>query len=66
MKVYNQLPIISPQDRLAVAWAVLYAEYARLPAVSERVLLRCRQSTKRLTAEEALDLLEAVPAVLVP
>lgn len=66
MNVYNQLPIISPQDRLAVAWAVLHTECMRLPAVSERTLLRCRQASKRLSAEEALDLLEAVPAVVVP
>jgi hypothetical protein len=65
MKIYDTFPILSPQDRLAMAWAVVASDADRLPAVNERVLNRCRKATLRLTAEEALDLLEAVPELIV-
>lgn len=65
MKIYDTFPILSPQDRLAVAWAVVHTDFMRSGQVSEQTLNRCRMSTKRLSAEEALDLLEAVPEVVV-
>jgi hypothetical protein len=65
MQVYSQLPILSPQERLAYAWAVAQSDFFRSPLVSDRLLQRCREATTLLSNAEAYDLLADVPSLSV-
>ena len=65
MQVHLQLPIVTPQERLALSWAVLQSEFFHLPRVPDWSLQKCREAALQLTTEEALDLLAAVPEVTV-
>lgn len=54
---------LSPQERLAYAWAVAHCTHLRLSAVHERVVERYRKCTAQLSAPECWQLLSEVPAL---
>lgn len=54
---------VSPQERLAYAWAVADCAHMRLSAVHERVVERYRERTAQLSAPECWELLSEVPAL---
>ena len=64
----NQLPAlplaeVSPQERLAYAWAVVQSNFENSPSVSERLLDRCRFAAYKLSDADAWDLLADVPSL---
>lgn len=61
MEINFSSPVITPQGRLAFAWAVAQSRHARLSSVSDSLLDRCYYSTSALSVDEALELLEEVP-----
>lgn len=54
---------VSPQERLAYAWAVADCTHMRLSAVHERIIERYRERTAQLSAPECWELLSEVPAL---
>ena len=52
---------VSPQERLAYAWAVATSHHYRSPRVAERHLQRAREATAQLSAPECWELLSEVP-----
>ena len=54
---------VSPQERLAYAWAVATSNFYRSPIVAERHLKRAREATYQLSAPECWELLSEVPAL---
>ena len=54
---------VTPQERLAYAWAVAQSHAYRSPSVSERLLECCRQATYQLSASDCWMLLAEVPAL---
>ena len=55
---------VTPQERLAYAWAVAECHHRRLPAVREYVLNRCREAAYQLSAPDCWQLLSEVPALM--
>ena len=55
---------VTPQERLAYAWAVAHCHHKRLYTVSERVLNRCREATYQLSTPDCWLLLSEVPALM--
>ena len=52
---------VSPQERLAYAWAVADCAHMRLSAVHERIVERYRERTAQLSTPECWELLSEVP-----
>ena len=52
---------VSPQERLAYAWAVAQSHAYRSHSVSERLLERCREATHQLSTPDCWMLLSEVP-----
>jgi hypothetical protein len=52
---------VSPQERLAYAWAVADSHHMRLTQVSERLIERYRERTAQLSTTECWDWLSAYP-----
>jgi hypothetical protein len=57
---------VTPQERLAYAWAVAQSHAYRSTLVSERLLARCREATAQLSTPDCWLLLSEVPALLGP
>ena len=55
---------VTPQERLAYAWAVVQSHAYRNPSVSERLLARCQEATAQLSTPECWLLLSEVPALV--
>ena len=64
MKNETTMPTVTPQERLAYAWAVAQSDFNRLPSVSDRLLQRCREAAALLSNVEAYDLLADVPSLV--
>jgi hypothetical protein len=56
---------VSPQERLAYAWAVAQSQAQRSYTVSERLLESCRRATCQLSTPDCWMLLAEVPALQV-
>ena len=56
---------VSPQERLAYAWAVAQSQAYRSYTVSERLLDSCRRATYQLSSPDCWMLLAEVPALQV-
>jgi hypothetical protein len=54
---------VSPQERLAWAWALRSSAAVGLPVVTERRLDEARRATHLLSAPEAWEFLSEVPAL---
>ena len=54
---------VSPQERLAYAWAVAHCAHRRLSGVHEHVVERCREATYQLSTPDCWLLLGEVPAL---
>ena len=54
---------VSPQERLAWAWALRTTAAAGLSQVTERRLEEARRATHQLSAPECWELLAEVPAL---
>jgi len=59
------LPLPTVHERLAYAWAVVQSASYRSPSVPEWLLERCREAANQLNVEEALELLQEVPSLVV-
>ena len=55
---------VTPQERLAYAWAVADCHHRRLYTVPERILNRCREATYQLSTPDCWQLLSEVPALM--
>jgi hypothetical protein len=55
---------VTPQERLAYAWAVAESHHRRLSSVSERLLARCRRSTSQINTPDCWLLLSEVPVLM--
>lgn len=55
---------VTPQERLAYAWAVAQSKAYRSPSVSDRLLNRCREAAYQLSAPDCWQLLSEVPALM--
>lgn len=53
----------TPQEQLAYAWAVAQSHAHRNPAVSERLLARCREAAYQLSTPDCWQLLGEVPTL---
>ena len=62
----NFLLEVTPQERLAYAWAVAQSDAYRTPSVGECLLARCREATAQLSASECWLLLSEVPSLVGP
>jgi len=56
---------VSPQERLAYAWAVAQSHAYRSSTVSERLLEQCRAATAQLSTPDCWMLLAEVPGLVV-
>ena len=65
-KTQTALLEVSPQERLAYAWAVAQSQVHRSPLVSERLLAEARRATYQLSTPDCWMLLAEVPALQVP
>ena len=54
---------VSPQERLAYAWAVAQSHAYRSSTVSEHLLESCRRATYQLSTPDCWMLLAEVPAL---
>ena len=55
---------VSPQERLAYAWAVADSQHKRLSQVSEHLIERYRERTAQLSPSDCWQLLSEVPALM--
>jgi hypothetical protein len=55
---------VTPQERLAYAWAVAESHHRRFSSVSERLLARCRRSTSQINTPDCWLLLSEVPVLM--
>lgn len=53
---------VSPQERLAYAWAVADSHHRRLSAVHEHIVERYRERTAHLSTTECWDWLRDYPS----